>query len=336
MIFRPWGLLDWALALTEPRSWLFVGAIGTEERCLAAWEWMRFLGKEQGHVFARIRDVTSRHSELAEERLQDRERRFREAGGNTSNVTDFALLDELYRIEDFARSIEARQLPVLFDITSLPKKFFFPILRTLYRSEAIADLAVTYTWPDSYEPTQPLSEQAEEGLHLPGFPSQAHGQEVLIISVGFLAESLQRHVGSIVKHEAIKVLIPFPAPLPTLRRTWQSVYELESARSKAKFENFRVDPIDLSGAFDRIVALGRATTASPAFAPFGPKPISAAMCLYAIQRNSAVYYPQPKVYHPDYSRGIASIDGKPAVWTYWVKHNGARLFDIPADAQGAA
>ena len=78
MIFRPWGLLDWTLALAEPRNWLFVGAIGTEERSLAAWEWICLLEREQGHLFARIRDVTSRHSELAEERLGDREHRFRE------------------------------------------------------------------------------------------------------------------------------------------------------------------------------------------------------------------------------------------------------------------
>jgi hypothetical protein len=109
------------------------------------------------------------------------------------------------------------------------------------------------------------------------------------------------------------------------------VYRLEAESDAAKFDNFRVSPDDISGAFDRIVSLAVASNLSPAFAPFGPKPLSAAICLFAAQRGCAVYYPQPTVYHPHYSRGIRMIGGKPAVTAHWIKHRGKRLYVIRAN-----
>ncbi len=62
------------------------------------------------------------------------------------------------------------------------------------------------------------------------------------------------------------------------------------------------------------------------FAPFGPKTFSVAMCLYAIQKDSAVYYPQPTVYHPDYSIGIKNNEPSEAVNAYWIKQGGINLY----------
>ena len=124
------------------------------------------------------------------------------------------------------------------------------------------------------------------------------------------------------------MLIPFPASLTALRRAWDSVFGFESQSLPDKFENHRVDTADLPGAFERIASFARDPSAKLAFAPFGPKPISAAMCLYASQRKSSVYYPQPRIYHPDYSQGVGEVDGKPAVFAYWIKHAGNRLYKI--------
>ncbi len=141
-----------------------------------------------------------------------------------------------------------------------------------------------------------------------------------------MVESLQTHLASITKHDAIKLLIPIPAPLTAARRTWESVYRLQGGRRDAKFENYRVGAQDLPAAFERIISLVPKPSANPAFAPFGPKPISAAMCLYAMQHNSGVYYPQPEVYHPNYSQGIGKIGGRDAVHAYWIKHAGQFLY----------
>jgi len=46
------------------------------------------------------------------------------------------------------------------------------------------------------------------------------------------------------------------------------------------------------------------------------------MCMYALQRESSVHYPQPTVYHPESTKGIRNNDPKNAVNAYWIKHEG--------------
>jgi hypothetical protein len=168
---------------------------------------------------------------------------------------------------------------------------------------------------------------------LPGFGSTTTGAEHWIVSVGFLVESLRQYVGDNPAHERMKLLIPYPAPLGIVRRIWESVArleggQLENAGTEPRFEKFRVDSYDLSAAFDRVVSLARDSKRPTAFAPFGPKPISAAMCLYAIAKGCAVYYPQPTVYHPNYAIGIRGNDPAKAITTYWVKHEGENLYAV--------
>ena len=337
MAYRPWGSLDWALQLTAPRRWSFVGALGTEQRSLGAWRWLRELDLLGSNHLLEILDAPSRHTTRARQLLAEREQEFRNLGGNGSDIQrSLRLMNEFHRVDAIARSIEAtggeaHEAPssLILDITSLPKRYFFPFLRLFEKSERIRDLVITYTSPESYVEHEPLSEGATDWLNLPGFRGAESNREMLIVSVGFMVESLQNHVGTISNHESVKMLIPFPAPLPVLRRTWDSVYCIESNREPGKFENHRVDTADMPEAFARIVSFDRNPEVTPAFAPFGPKPISAAICLFASQRESTVYYPQPRIYHPDYSKGIGKVDGKDAVFAYWTKHDGERLYRLP-------
>ncbi len=236
-------------------------------------------------------------------------------------------MTELHRILPIAAAIEQHDGgAVMLDVTSLPKRFFFPILRYLHACANVSDLVLTYTSPASYLDNGALSENATDWLTLPGYPTQGAQAEMLIVSVGFMVESLKSHLTTINKHESVKMLIPFPAPVSVLHRTWESVFHLESKSVRGKFVKFRVDAADLPSAFERIVTLANESDAIPAFAPFGPKPISAAMCLYAAQKKCAVYYPQPRIYHPEYSQGVRDVDGKPGVFAYWIKHRGEQLY----------
>ena len=151
------------------------------------------------------------------------------------------------------------------------------------------------------------------------------------MSVGFLVESLRQYLGDNPDHERMKLLIPYPAPLAILRRTLESLVrleggQLESQEGNPRFEKFRVDTLDMSSTFDRIVSLAGATRRRAAFAPFGPKPTSAAMCLYAAAKGSPVYYPQPTIYHPNYAIGIRENDPDKAVTAYWIRHEGEDLY----------
>jgi len=256
---------------------------------------------------------------------------FIKSGGNLASVERMDLMAELFRIMAFARRAEGFGSSVVLDITSFPKRFFFPILRRLAETPQVQNLVLTYTCPASYAPgDEPLYEDIEPWRVLPGFGGQGAADMVgaqWVVSVGFLVESLRLYVGGN-PAEKMKLLIPFPAPLSALRRTWEAVANLERDHPNGRFEKFRVETLDMSAAFDRIRSIAGDPEKPLAFAPFGPKPTSAAMCLYAMQRGSSVHYPQPTVYHPEYSLGIRNNDPASAVSAYWIKHEGENLYAI--------
>jgi hypothetical protein len=330
MRYRPWGPVEWALSLSSTKSWQFVGVVGTEERSLSSWTYIRQLGLLAGQLLTEIHDVASdKYRNRIKQALDERRAELRRQGGNPSAVLQFGLMSELFVILSLARRAEALGPSVVLDITSFPKRFYFPILRTLMNSTAVKNVLVTYTSAATYAPDDehnPLYEDMEDWRVLPGFGGSAP-EELWIVSIGFLVESLRRYVGDN-PNKKIKILVPFPAPLGVLRRTWESVANLEGGHSEIRFEKVRVEPLDMSAAFDRIRSLAGQPEKTLAFAPFGPKPMSAAMCLYAIQRDSSIHYPQPTVYNPDYSQGIKNNDLAEAVTAYWLKHDGENLFNL--------
>jgi hypothetical protein len=330
MKYRPWGLLDWTLSISAPRRWFFIGALGTEDRSLAAWTWVKELGVESGRTVVQVNPIdATRFCARTRTRLDERRKQFVASGGNELEIKSLGLLAEAFQIEDLALDLSRKSPAVVLDISSLPKRFFFPLLRSFARCEEIRDLVVTYTCPRAYQTEDKLSEGAGKWDYLPGFLGAEKKSEVLIAAVGFMVDSLQGHLSGEEAHPAVQLLIPFPATPSAVRRSWESVFNLQSTRSADKFVKHRVDANDMSAAFDRICSIGRNRNVDAlAFAPFGPKPISAAMCLYAAQRDSAVHYPQPDGYHPDYSIGVATVNGKPFVNAYWIKHEGKNLYTV--------
>jgi hypothetical protein len=328
MKYRPWGSIDFVLSLSSPKKWHFVGTIGTEERSLCSWAEMRRQGIIVGEFFAEIHDIDSeKYREQKQIALQIRRDEFSQLGGNVQSIYNFELMTELFKVSAFVQQIERACSSIVLDITSFPKRFFLPILRNLAASTNVQNLLVTYTSPENYASDAPLYENIDHWRTLPGFGGKDSNHKLWIVSVGFLVESLRKYVGD-KSQGKMKILIPFPAPLAALRRTWQSIADLEQGLPEGRFEIFRVDTLDMSGAFDRIVSLAGSPPKDLAFAPLGPKPTSAAMCLYALQQDSSVHYPQPTVYHPEYSRGIRHNDPKSAVCAYWVKHEGEFLYTL--------
>ncbi len=330
MKYRPWGPVDWALSLSSQKHWHFVGVIGTEKRSLTSWEHMKSLGALGSEQFAEIHDVDSeKYRARTWGALEARRNRFSHAGGNVGLVKNMPLMAELFIVNEFAHMAETASTSVVLDITSFPKRFFFLILRMLADSPTVKNLLVTYTSPASYAPDdEPLFEDIEtEWRTLPGFGGDSESEQLWVVSVGFMVESLRKHIGDNASKK-MKLLIPFPAPLAALRRTWESVANLERDHNDRRFEKYRVDTLDMSSAFNRIKQLAGKPDQCVAFAPFGPKPTSAAICLFAMQRNSSVHYTQPTVYHPEYSRGIRDGDPSSAVNAYWIKHEGENLYVV--------
>lgn len=328
MRYRPWGPIDGTLSLSSRKQWCFIGAIGTEYRSMCGWTHMKQRHEVVAQLFAKIQDVDSeKYRDRTKLALQERLAEFIQNGGNSAAIRPFDLMAELFRIEAFAQEAEATGTSIVLDITSFPKRFFFLLLRNFMASDNVRNLIVTYTSPDTYADDAPLYEDIEPWRTLPGFGGANSKPELWIVSVGFLVESLKQYVRGN-PEDKMKILIPFPAPLAVLRRTWQSVANLEQGYSDGRFDKYRVETLDMSAAFDRVLSLAGEPPKTVAFAPFGPKPTSTAMCLYAIQRNSSVHYAQPTVYHPDYTKGIRNNDSSNAVSAYWIKHEGENLYAV--------
>jgi hypothetical protein len=330
-MFRPWGLLDWSLALTNPRNWHFVGCLGTEFRSLSAWRMMKARGEVTAETMLRIRDENSRYTALAEQRLTARLSDFAAAGGDQAVIRDFRLLERIDGPLRLAEGICNTSQHVVLDISSMPKRFFFVLLKRLMLATKVRDLLIIYSLPAGYESNGPLCEDPDPWGNLPTFLGRedAGADERLIVNIGFMPEGLQEHLSKVTPAQRVSLLIPFPAPISAVQRSWEAVYRIEGGRERDTFAEYRVEAKDISEAFDRIISLTENGSRPATLAPFGPKTISAAMCMFATLTESPVYYAQPKVYHPDYTAGLGEVGGRQQIYGYWIKHDGDRLYTIP-------
>jgi hypothetical protein len=256
---------------------------------------------------------------------------FRSASGNLADITEVNLLARFGDIVQFADEFLASSPEsVALDISVLPKRFFFPILRrVLDRQPNVANVVVTYTRPLLYPPG-PLSENPSDWDHIPLFASYpGYGKaagNALVIGVGFEPLGLEAHVeqGDL----PVRLLLPFPSPAAASRRSWEFARLLQKNRKPEHVRVHRIHPLDPSDTFDRLVALTNRGASPVVLAPYGPKPMSLGMCLYARLTNSPVYYTQPTVYSPEYSVGVRSEDGNPAVYGYLVRIHGRDVFEL--------
>ena len=175
---------------------------------------------------------------------------------------------------------------------------------------------------------------AEEPLpwsHLPGFQFTQHPpRDVLnaIVSVGFLPFGLPDLIKNDYSDAKVTLLFPFPPGPPNYQRTWEFIRDIEkSSPLRDPSDIKRIDALDVPGCFKRILELTRSNPENTVLAPYGPKPHSLAMCLFACSYNCEVYYTQPEVYHPSYSTGIATKNNQPVTSGYLVKLNHKNLYE---------
>ena len=303
----------------------FLGCVAPEERCLSTWEYLNGQSKLAQQKLFLIQDVDSSYSNRVEAKNNLHIARLRTLGCSPHAIERHALTEAfgiiINAIEEFIRTSSG---DVALDISCLPKRLFFPILNLLFKSDRIYNLLVTYTVPAGYSDNK-LAERNDEWAPLPTFGAlQPHVRPTrLVVNVGFMAMGLDEQVAE-QDWEQIYLLFPFPAEPPTISRSWEFVRSLESQRRSAEFELYHTDPMNLSDAFNRLVTIG--SSGPVILAPFGPKTISAAMCLYATLTGSEVYYAQPTVYRHDYSIGVAQSAGAPSIFAYWIRMNGKNFY----------
>jgi hypothetical protein len=321
-------MLSWVLDKTGVHNWSILGALSTEDRCLATWSLLRdraYLAKTR---LFEIKDNDSRFTDQTTAMLELRHREFLNSGGSIHALRSCNLFASPAQIVDEFREFLAQSGPnVIVDITSLPKRFFFPLVKQLVEDTHVENLIASYAIPKSYT-SSPLSEGFQEWRALPlFFPADEKDYSVFIISIGFLPMGLPEQVKQHCGRMPVKLIFPFPPGPPSYHRSWEFVMDLERDLSSSPLLT-HVDSRDASLAFDCLAAMTDSGTKPAILAPYGPKPHSLAMCLFATLTDSMVCYTQPTVYHPEYSKGVSLKNGNPEIYGYWIRMGGRSLYEI--------
>lgn len=236
-------------------------------------------------------------------------------------------------IDEFLGGCVAKNL--IFDISSMPKKlFFFVVKRAIQRRCKFDNILAVYSEPDRYS-SKPLAENPQQWSTLPGFDGPRHlperGERRIAIAMGFEPLGLpdlviQGEFAGVDTH----LLFPFPTPPDRIRKNWEFARDL-FPNPVVSLQFRHVDGLNVPDIFDLLCDIGASGQTQMTLAPYGPKPISLAMALYASKYDSgpnatAVYYTQPTSYNPDYSTGVRKVDGEEAVHCYAIKRLGQYLY----------
>ena len=329
--YRPWGLLPWVLGKSPDVRWSLLGSISPEERCLEVWRELNSRGRLTIAYLAQISDPPSpRYDSLKASKLSERRREFRDAGGVDSVIHPHQLFEKTGDLIEWIENFISLAGPnIIVDISTLPKRFFFPIIKKLIKANSVSNLVVGYTAPRAY-PKSDLAENFEPWRPLPLFGGRLEQPALLIINVGYLAMGLPEELEQGRPDPLVKLMFPFPDSPTSYNRNTFFVRTIEKNLRPERVELRHVGVNDASDAFDHLIAWTNDGTLSAVLAPYGPKPLSLAMCIFATLTDSAVYYTQPRTYNPDYSLGVASRDGIPEVYAYCLKLDGRDYYVVPS------
>lgn len=304
---RPWGPASWVLEKLPGRKWSLFGCLGPEERSLAIWEHVRSRAMQDKSFFIRIQPNSSRYLREYEDRIKMRIERLEQIGRPTEEIAEpglFATDAEIVQLVDHFVSICERN--VILDFSCFPKRFFFPFVKRLLSKSKIETLLATYTIPERYS-SELLAEDHQAFAHLPMFgPSQFPEKkvELVVVTAGFMKLGLAELLEPYKTDVKIQTILPFPPGLPAYHRNWEFIREMEKTLPAGLAPPIRIEAYDCADAFNHLAKLTLNGAKNAILAPFGPKPLSLAMCLFATLAGQVVYYTQPTVYNPDYSMGI--------------------------------
>lgn len=326
-MYRPAGHLEWSLGCTTPRTWHFIGSVNSEKRCIETAKKLHELRLLGGSRFLKVHWPASPYRDIGELKTATHISMLNEIG----IAPQVLERDLLATVPDFMTDAKGLQSSsVVLDITSMPKRFFFFYLKSLLADPSVKDLLITYCY-GNYGPG-PLSENHEDWDVLPTFRGKIRSEEErakarLAVNVGFMPKGLEEHLRTNDSEQSLFLILPFPARVSSTRRVWKSAMEIHSQwhGPPSSVHIRRIAPDDISGAFDLICSIAGGSPLS--LAPFGPKPISAAMCIYASLTDSPVYYAQPKWYSPEYTTEPELDDrGAVKISAHWIKCGGKCLY----------
>jgi hypothetical protein len=324
--FRPWGRVGWLADRLPQGTWTFIGSLSTEERCLVIWSELTKRCSLGEYSFVRVQDPPSRFDTIRAERLASRLSDFSALGGDERLIVNIELHASHELIVNYFRGKLANAENVILDISTFPKRFFFPLVRLAYESDTVKNLLVTYSVPGWYS-NDDLSEDPLSWAPLPMFIGPRDvAPDLMVIGVGFDIGGLSQVLESFLPRET-EFLLPVQHHPSGYRRSWQIIKRLND-QMRTPVNPTRVDTWDVSACFDHLVDISEHGHRPTVLVPYGPKTISLAMCLFATGSESAVYYAQPRTYNPLYSQGVAQQNGETLAYAYSLKLGGRPLYSL--------
>lgn len=316
------------MAALQDEQWLLIGTVSTQDRCLS-------MLRHSAHSFAlghaaflEISEPQSKFLTQSEERRKtNRLLWLEQTKGHSSELLKYELLEPIRRLQKQVNQWTSGPFKksIILDVSCLPERFFFPILRWLLASEEVENLIVTCMSPERYT-EEDLAYDPDDWAYIQTFGPSSEGIDKpvkrVVVGAGFLPFSLPEWLKKDYNESSIQVsmLFPFPAPPANIKRNWEFVRQIEVGLPlRDERQLARVGANDLSGCFDRIDSITRNGSIGTVFAPYGPKAHSIAMCLQAIKMDAQVLYTQPTYYHPEYTTGIKVDDGLPAGFAYAIR-----------------
>ncbi len=334
--FRPWGRFDQIMASQSGSDWSLISCCSHEFRCRTVFQSMQDLNILGRHLIFEIEDPLSVATNLIEQRVGQNRAFISALGFADQTFSVHGLNDAFQGVERVLKAFlsENGRRNLIVDITSLPKKIYFFITKLLFNEfDGPRNILFTYAEPERYS-EKPLAENPDPWEALPGFrvsPRDENDRSV-VVGIGYEPLGLPDLVDSGRFDEAqITFLFPFPAQSDRVIRNWRFIRGIFPNPDLGRLEIRRVDGINVPEVFQTLSGIGDSGQHGLTLAPVGPKPVSLAMALYAAKHSNpptqtGVYYTQPTYYNPDYSYGIRTIDGHPALNAYCIKLNGQLLY----------
>lgn len=334
--YRPWGPFRWVDAKLGHREWSLLGTSGTEDRCLAVLQSLPQARRRRSR-FLRIEDPEPHNNIVYQARLDLISERIAAEGVPSGLVDRVNLLSDIDTIRECVDAFVAQSGPdIILDITAMPKWWFFPTLRMLLASQQVRNLVVTYASAQRYGAN--LSSNPMQTAALPTFDTLdgRTQHDELVVGIGFAPLGLHELYTRNVKR--VRYLFPFPPGPPHFQRNWLFLKDLQDQIANPEVRRYddrwHMHMYDCPAVFEAISRFTAAGKRTCALAPFGPKTVSLAMCLFALAAEAAgrdmvpAYYTQPKRYATDYTTGIKMVDGAPDVRGYVLRIDGRDLYKL--------
>jgi hypothetical protein len=325
----PWGpFSDIRKLFLHGAHFYFVGCLSFEERCCGVP--LLLSRMDSGPLkFVQVvdpADAFPNYLDEAEQKTLGNQTRLENAGVKLEKVRS-PLLGSEDEILDTWRTISAgsQEDTLIIDITAFPKRYFCLILKRVMLHSTFKNVIVTYTMPGTNGYTNlHLAEDPMACDHIPGFaPPLPPRGDTLVLSVGF--ESLS--ISSLLevyrdRKRGAKVLIAFPPNGAAIKRSWNTLMSLTRGRAHGIDKSMIavVATWDVEAVY-KTLCHWDSDSNGLSLAPFGPKPHSMAMALFALKHDCGLYYSQPRSYNPNYSRGIGET------WAYVVKWGGVQCYE---------